>query len=281
MIPADFRGAARRISGLGPYQAAAEELGCDLAAVRAVSEVESRGAAFLSSGRPPILFERHVFARLTDHVHDAAHPDISGPAGGYGAGGDAQFVRLARAYALAPSAALRSASWGRWQVMGFNAERCGWPSVEAFVAAMCEDEAHQLAAFVGYVQADPKLQAALRARDWPAVAAGYNGPAYRINRYDEKMADAWARFAGALSAPEIDAGIVGQIDTPREGQIALDELGFDPGPSDGIVGHMTLAALRSFIEAVGDPRLKVRMQSRTYIALAAALQAQRGFPAAA
>lgn len=281
MIPANFRGAARRIVDLTPYQEAADELGCDLAVVQAVAEVESRGAAFLASGRPPILFERHIFSRLTNGIFDAGHSSISGPAGGYGAAGDAQYLRLEEAYNLAPSAALRSASWGRFQIMGFNSETCGWPSVEAFVAAMCESEASQLAAFMGFVRADSAMLTALQRRDWATFAARYNGPAYRINRYDEKMADAWARFAGALSAPEVDRGIVGRIDTPREGQIALNELGFDCGPADGKVGPLTLAALRAFAEAVGDPRLKVRMQSRTYIALAAALQAQRGFPAAA
>ena len=85
---------------------------------------------------------------------------------------------------------------------------------------------------------------------------------------------------GSLSAPEVDNGIVGKIDTPREGQIALNELGFDCGPADGKVGPLTLAALQAFAQAVGDPRIKTRMQARTYVALSAALQAQRGFPAA-
>ncbi|SFJ17073.1 N-acetylmuramidase family protein [Albimonas pacifica] len=280
MIPSGFRGAARRISGLGPYQEAADEIGCELAAIQAVAEVESRNAAFLPSGRPPILFERHVFARETGDQFTAGHPRISGPPGGYGAPGDAQYLRLEEAYNLAPIAALRSASWGRFQIMGFNAQVCGWPSVEAFVAAMCESEAQQLAAFVGFVRANPAALRALQRRDWAAFAHAYNGPNYRVNRYDEKMADAWARFAGSISAPEIDNGIVGKIDTPREGQITLNELGFDCGPADGKVGPLTLAALQAFAQAVGDPRIKTRMQARTYVALAAALQAQRGFPAA-
>lgn len=281
MIPANFRGAARRIDGLGPFEAAADELGCDLAAVQAVAEVESRGAAFLPSGRPPIFFERHVFARLTDDQFTAGHPRISGPAGGYGAPGDGQYLRLDEAYNLASAAALRSASWGRFQIMGFNAERCGWPSVEAFVAAMCEDEAHQLAAFVGFVGSDLNTRTALQRHDWAIFAARYNGPGYRANLYNEKLADAHARFAGAISGPAVRDGIVGKIDTPREAQIALNLLGFDCGPADGIEGPMTRAAVLAFIQAVGDPRLKPCLQARTYIALSVALQAQQGFPAAA
>ncbi|MEE3101941.1 MAG: N-acetylmuramidase family protein, partial [Pseudomonadota bacterium] len=153
MIPSDFRGAARTISDAGPWLDAAEALDCDVAAIRAVAEVESRGAAFLASGRPPILFERHVFHRLTAGRWSSTYPAISNPAaGGYGAAGDAQYARLRAAMDLDRAAALEAASWGRWQVMGFNARLCGWASVEAFVAAMCAGEAQQLDAFVGYVR---------------------------------------------------------------------------------------------------------------------------------
>lgn len=73
----EFRGAARRIRTDAPYREAAEALGCDLAAVMAVAEVESRGDAFLPDGRPTVLFERHVFRRLTGGIHDRAAPDLS------------------------------------------------------------------------------------------------------------------------------------------------------------------------------------------------------------
>ena len=43
------------------YQKAAKELNCEVAAIRAVAEVESLKGGFLPDGRPKILFERHVF----------------------------------------------------------------------------------------------------------------------------------------------------------------------------------------------------------------------------
>ncbi|AZA64465.1 DUF3380 domain-containing protein [Chryseobacterium carnipullorum] len=48
------------------YINAAKELGCEVAAIKAVAEVESRGSGFLSSGEPKILFERHRFYKYTN-----------------------------------------------------------------------------------------------------------------------------------------------------------------------------------------------------------------------
>ena len=42
---------------------AASLIGCDMAAIRALLDVESRGAGFDRRGRPVILFEPHVFWR--------------------------------------------------------------------------------------------------------------------------------------------------------------------------------------------------------------------------
>ncbi|MEY8111095.1 N-acetylmuramidase domain-containing protein, partial [Burkholderia cenocepacia] len=68
--------------GLADLERAARTLDVPLACIRAVNEVESRGAGFLPDGRPVILFERHVFwkrlqARGIDPAPFAARqPDI-------------------------------------------------------------------------------------------------------------------------------------------------------------------------------------------------------------
>lgn len=244
-LPEDFRGAARRIESDQPYRDAAAELGCDPAALRAVAEVESRGAPFMKDGRPPILFERHVFSRRTDGAHDAAAPDISSPDPGGYEGGAAEYDRLARAMALDPKAALESASWGQFQIMGFNHETCGFDDVEDFVAAMCDSQEAQLAAFVAFVKANG-LDAPLRRHDWAAFARGYNGPAFAENRYDRKMASAHARHSGA--APE---GF--RVETIRDLQLALNFLGANAGDPDGLIGPDTRAAIRRFQAAARLP----------------------------
>jgi hypothetical protein len=233
--PAGFRGAARPLAP-GAVAAAAAALGAEPAALAAVAEVESRGAPFLPSGRPAILFERHVFRRLTGGEFDR-FPDLSHPkAGGYGAGGEAQHDRLARAAALHREAALKATSWGRFQVLGLNAGLCGWPDVERFVADHCADEAAHLAGFVGYVRG-AGLARALAARDWAAFARGYNGPAYARNRYDVRMAEAYARLASPGTFR-----VTGVADLQR----ALAFLGAEPGPVDGAMGPKTAAAVRRF-----------------------------------
>ena len=168
--------------------AAAKLIGCEAAAVRAVTmtEVGIRGA-FDALGRPMILFERHYFSRLTGHRFDGAHPDISNQkSGGYGKF-SAQYGKLDRAIALDRHAALQSASWGAFQIMGANYAAAGFANVEDFVAAMQHSLGKQIEAFGNFVVANPRLRAAIKARDWTTFARIYNGPGYAENQYDLKM----------------------------------------------------------------------------------------------
>ncbi|HJT51662.1 MAG TPA: N-acetylmuramidase family protein [Nitrosospira sp.] len=178
------------------YVDAASLLGVGVAAIKAVAEVETAGKAFDESGRPRILYERHYFHRLTGGKYSHMHPEISNTtAGGYGKY-STQYSKLERAYKLDAEAALRSASWGRFQIMGDNYRAAGFSSVNEFVLAMARSEAEHLKAFVKFVESDKKMLAALRKKDWAAFASAYNGPGYRVNNYDKKMKDAYDRFSG-------------------------------------------------------------------------------------
>lgn len=186
LTPSDFRRAASR-------------LGCSVPAIMAVAEVESKGSGFLASGEPTILFEPHIFARYSNNKFNLSHPDLSYPkwkSGAYGAV-TAQHGKLARAVALNRTAALMACSWGKFQVMGFNWQACGYPSLQAFVSAMYRSEADHLDAFVGYV-IKRGLADELQRRDWAGFAYGYNGAGYAQNQYDVKMARAYARILRVL-----------------------------------------------------------------------------------
>lgn len=179
------------------YQAAARSLGCTVPAIKAVAEVESAGDGFLPSGVPKILFEAHIFDRLTGGKYRNAYPGISSARWNkalYGTAGQHQHERLQTAVELDRSAALQSASWGKFQVMGFNWKICGYPSLQAFINDMYDSEAGHLRAFVGYVESRG-LADELRRLDWAGFAYGYNGPGYVANRYDEKMAAAYKRHS--------------------------------------------------------------------------------------
>lgn len=179
------------------WQRAATTLGVDVAAIRAVAQVEAPGSGFLADGRPKILFEAHVFGRRTGGAYNASHPDISSARWNRSlyVGGAGEYPRLEQAMALDRTAALESASWGRFQIMGFNHQAAGYADVESFVQAMREGEGRQLDAFVSFIQADPAMHQALRDHDWAGFALRYNGEGYAANQYDTRMAEAWARFS--------------------------------------------------------------------------------------
>lgn len=197
-------------------QRAAERLGVELPAIMAVNAVESRGYGFLDNGKPVILFERHVMYRrlkelaisgdetsfdlgilaATAQVNAAV---VNERPGGY-AGGTAEHQRLSWARQINDTVALESASWGLFQIMGFHWQLLGYESAQAFAQAMATSEGAQLDAFVRFIEADPLLQKALKARRWADFAKRYNGPEYRKNLYDTKLQRAYDDFKAELAA---------------------------------------------------------------------------------
>jgi hypothetical protein len=187
------------------YARAAERLGWEVAAVKAVAEVESRGAGFLADGRPKILFERHIFRRellkrgIDTRAYEREQPElVNVKPGGY-KGGAEEWRRLDDAVHINRDAALSSASWGKFQIMGFNWKASGAASIQDFVNRMYRSEGAQLDAFVEFVK-DQGIDDEVQRHDWAAFAEKYNGPGYddapgRANDYDTKLADAYARHA--------------------------------------------------------------------------------------
>lgn len=172
---------------------AAQKLGVEIATIQAFANVESRGDGKLSDGRPKILFERHVFYRMlrshfgVDRAKATAedHPDICNQTPGGYKGGAAEYDRLAAAMRIDRECAQLSASWGKFQIMGFNYRACGYVTVQDLVNAAQAGE--DLEMFVGFINSNRELKAALQAKDWAKAAKLYNGPEYAKNRYDEKL----------------------------------------------------------------------------------------------
>ena len=173
------------------FVTAANLLSCEVAAIKAVASVESAGGGFLPNGKPKILFEGHVFYRLTNGRHEVSN--ISYPKWIKDYYNQDQYARLDKATALDRSAALQSASWGAFQIMGENWKALGYVSLQEFINAMFASETEHLMAFVRFVKSK-KLQGSLQRKDWAAFAFGYNGEGYKANKYDEKMAAAYRKF---------------------------------------------------------------------------------------
>lgn len=185
---------------------AAEFLGVEPAAISAVSTVESSGSGFLSPGVPKILFERHwMWRRLVTHGFDVdnmwhEHPTIiCKKPGGY-QGGHAEQLRLQEAKKIHYQSAIESASWGRYQIMGFHWEALGYSSAEEWETLMCKNEGEQLNAFVRFIKNSSPLHNALRKKQWGNFASRYNGPAYKKYSYDTKMKAAYEKAVEIYSA---------------------------------------------------------------------------------
>ncbi|HAO26732.1 MAG TPA: peptidoglycan-binding protein [Chryseobacterium indologenes] len=175
------------------YINAAKELGCEIAAIKAVSEVEAPKGGFQVDGRPTILFERHKFHEFTKGKYSKEFPDISNEKpGGYTEKNEHN--RLDKAAKLDRNAALKSASWGKFQIMGFNHGLVGFPVLQDFINAMYRNEGEQLKAFVKFIKAN-KLDDELRDRRWSDFARIYNGRNYYINAYDKKMEAAYKKYS--------------------------------------------------------------------------------------
>ena len=182
------------------YRAAAESLGVEVAAVKAVKKVESGGSGFLFSNHPTILFEGHIFWKelkklridpnTIKNASDILYPSWTKD---HYKGGICEYVRLQKARWINEEAANASASWGLFQIMGNNHNACGVGKVKSFVDAMCVSEASQLDLFVAFLKRY-NLQSHLKTLNWAGFAAAYNGAGYKKNKYNEKLETAYYNF---------------------------------------------------------------------------------------
>jgi hypothetical protein len=177
------------------FQKAAGDYGIEVAVIRAVAKVESGGrTGFDARGRPKILFEAHIFHKLTKGKYDKHYPELSQKTWALSKKYYSldQWSRMYQAMDLDQQAAWKSASWGMFQIMGFNHN--GFDTGGQFVAAMFESEYQHLKSFLAFC-ADSNLIAVLQKKDWAGFARAYNGAGYKDNHYDQKMAHAYEKYS--------------------------------------------------------------------------------------
>jgi len=189
-----FKGAGRRIDDLDlPRIGAMIGVGED--EIHAVMDVEAAGGGFDRQGRVKMLFEPHVFYRNLS----GAKGDRAVKAGlayakwkrDYPAD---SYPRLQKAMEIDETAALKAASWGLGQILGENHRLAGYPTPQAMVNAFAEDEAAHLEGMVRFIIAKG-LDVHIRNHNWASFARGYNGASYKTNKYDTKLAAAYAKWA--------------------------------------------------------------------------------------
>jgi hypothetical protein len=200
----------------GDFAKAAARLGCTVAQIRAVDEVESGGGWFTDPradilaldgpggfidgpNLPKILFEAHKFDDFTNGRYRSEAPNLSSQTWNRAlyVGGQGEWTRLHRAMLLDTQAALMSASVGRYQIMGFNHKLAGYATVQAFWAAMKTTERAHLEAFVTFIVSTNLGDELRRVSDDPktceAFTAGYNGKG-QVPIYSKRIAEAHRKF---------------------------------------------------------------------------------------
>lgn len=202
----NFKGNAKPLQP-ADLNRAAEALGAPLAVVKAVIEVEAGGRGFDQRKRPKILFEPHIFYRELGAglKRDAAEQQqLAYKKWGtlpYPKKMDDRYRQIGAAIQIEPIAALRSASWGLPQIMGFNHSAAGYSSVFDMVEDMKEGEGNQLQAFVRLLLSW-EVDDELRELKWLEFALAYNGPKAEQHGYPEKLRKAYEKHRGAsASAP--------------------------------------------------------------------------------
>lgn len=203
----DFKGRARRLDQ-SDFAKIARQIGVGEPELRAVVEVETRGGGFDAMGRPKMLFEPHVFWR---ELGEAKRRRAENAGVAYRKWGSSpypkdSYPRLGIAISIDRPAALRSASWGLGQIMGFNCRMAGYRTADEMVQAFMDDEESHLSAMVEFIEASgldddlrriADLGRKSTAADWAPFARGYNGAGYASHGYHTKLAAAHAKWSHA------------------------------------------------------------------------------------
>lgn len=181
------------------YRQVAEELGVEVAAMKAVVEIEAGKShqGFSAPGLPIVNFDLSMFRRsASKHGVNLAkyyksHPQVFNRS----KRGSQSVVnqRLKAARQIHNTAAVEGTFWGMFQIGGFNWKKCGAESIDDFVMKMSRSEHDQLELFANFLKSTG-LDKHLRAKNWSAFARGYNGPAYARRGYHTRMASAYQRY---------------------------------------------------------------------------------------
>jgi hypothetical protein len=188
----------------GSFDHLAKKYDLEPAVILAIQSVESGNNGYLADGRPKILFEGHVFWRMlksagknpADYVKGNEDILFEKPDRSKYTRGASEYARLEKAEKIDRVAALKSASWGEFQIMGFNHKTVGYPDVDSFVESISQPGAGQIRAVLTFMD-NNELLPLVRGlnKQWAKFAAAYNGAGYKKNQYNTKLQKAYDRFS--------------------------------------------------------------------------------------
>jgi hypothetical protein len=249
---------------------AATKAGIDPAALLSVVECETDGAPFEIDGRTPtFLYERHVAYREATKVGRSilnafVKAGLAIPRWNKATQykdertSALRLALIARARVIQEEVANASASWGLGQTMGNQFEELGFTSATELVEYMVDGGLPaQIKVMIAEIKAKSLIKA-MNAQDFETFARRYNGPGYKANKYDTRMAAAYKRWSRKLDTitsralpPAYQLLNKKQIEAI---QTKLAALGYSMvGRPDGKWGVNTVAAMNAFQHYEGLP----------------------------
>lgn len=178
------------------FELVAEELDVEVAAIKAVVEIEAGKAmkGFWLPGIPVINFDRTMYNKYSSKVSSkegAKGEKVPDGLSGYAL---KEWTELINARKNNAQGANMGTFWGMFQIGGFNYKLCGCETVDEFVKRMAYSELEQLQLFAVFITNTGMLES-LRNKDWRTFARKYNGPSYAKRGYHTKMAKAYAAYS--------------------------------------------------------------------------------------
>lgn len=183
---------------LQDYQAAAQILRCETAMIQAFGNVEAPKGGFTPDDNLTFLFEPHIFwkrlkkAGLNPEALVKQRPEYCSflypiwDNTKYPKTLSLRIEQFKQASAIHPRIAGESASWGKFQIMGFNHQAAGFSTLDSMLISFNQSEGNQLTGFVNYIIHEG-LDDELRAKAFKPLARAYNGEFYWKNQYDKKI----------------------------------------------------------------------------------------------
>ncbi len=162
--------------------------------LKTIIEVESGGIGFAEdTGKVIIQFEPAWFRKKSPYT----------PSGKWSLNGverqHNEWIAFNDAFRYNPNAAMESTSIGMMQVMGFHYKLLGFKTVGEMWDYAKVSEANQVDLAIRFIKSNPKLDKAIKNKDWPTVAYYYNGSQYKKYNYDHRLLAAYIKHKKATN----------------------------------------------------------------------------------
>lgn len=178
------------------FQMVADELGVEVAAMKAVVEIEAgvKMRGFYAPGVPVVNFDGTMYRKMLKRAGNGKADKSAKVPGGLTGYALKEWTQLTNARKVNEDAANMGAFWGMFQIGGFNYKLCGCKSVAEFVELMSYSELEQLELFAAFITNSGMLND-LRNKNWAAFARKYNGASYARRGYHTRMASAYKKYS--------------------------------------------------------------------------------------